>query len=341
MSEYIKKFSVANTEKLKRSNTLTDIFYGLSLGEVGFIIGPPDVGKSYLSLSLAYEAALGCPIIGISPKSNTQFKVIYAPYEDRISTCFERISEQLHNFSEQQINVLEENLAFYTNDSAIASPQFRNNNASNSVEHLIEAAKGYDLLIIDTIRFAIGAAGEVQDDSQIKMTIYEIARKANVAILINHHLTKSQGKKGGDEVNSTGGSGLSTLQSQSKFHLFLNKKLNKLELVHSKGNYIDSSNRIDASKPLILTFSNKLLISNRSAVQSTAFQAQTVKQDISSDLMGVEKKIENDNLRALDLINRIPTDNPSDDNTFDEILSQPKKPNSEVQPDIFDEMFIR
>ncbi|MUJ20368.1 AAA family ATPase [Aliivibrio fischeri] len=341
MSEYIKKFSVANTNKYKRSNTVTEIFFGLGLGEVGYVIGPPDIGKSYLSLSLAYEAALGSPFIGISPNNNTSFKVMYAPYEDRVSTVFERMSDQLDNFSEEQVAQLEENLAFYTNDAPIASPQVRNINATNAVEALIKDVKDYDLLIIDTIRYAMGAAGEVQDDSQLKMTLNEIARKANVAILINHHLTKNQGKKKGDEVNSTGGSGLSTSQSQSKFHLFINKNesTSKLELVHSKANYIDSSNRINPNAPLTLEFINNLLVSERYSTHGIISDSNSL--NTRSEFPDVEEQIENDNIKAMALMNKIPLDDSSDDDTFNEILSKPKEPNSDGSQDIFDEMFNR
>ena len=63
------------------------------------------------------------------------------------------------------------------------------------------------------------------------------------------------------------------------------------------------------------------LYTSRVAVQSAGSQVRTVKQEMSSDLMGVENKIENDNIKALALMNKIPTDDSGDDDTFNEILS--------------------
>ena len=332
-------FSLANLDKFKRSNSKDDIFNGFTHGEVLFVLGAPSIGKSFLSLSMAYEASLGQPFIGISPKTGRKFRVLYAPYEDHIENLFERMSNQMAMFSDEQISTLSENFSVYLDSTPIASPQIRNMTATKAVENLIKEATQYDLVIIDTIRKAMGAALEVNDEAQIKMTLYEIAERANVGVIVNHHLTKNQGKKGGDEINTSGGSGLSSAQSQSKLHLYLNKneKTNHLELIHSRANYIPDNLKYTKESPLILKFDQGLMVSNN--FHSSHVEGLKLEQEKSGGINSKENKereiINHNTAVVTSLLNNLDDDDDDDVDLINEVLSN----SSRSDYDVFDEMF--
>ncbi|MDP2556840.1 hypothetical protein Q8W15_04845 [Photobacterium damselae subsp. piscicida] len=66
-------------ESLANSNK-EQILKGLFRGSVGFLIAPPDSGKSYLSLSIAYEMALPeYPLIGVRDGENKVLRTLIWP----------------------------------------------------------------------------------------------------------------------------------------------------------------------------------------------------------------------------------------------------------------------
>ncbi|NMS64518.1 AAA family ATPase, partial [Vibrio parahaemolyticus] len=116
--------------------------------------------------------------------------------------------------------------------------------ASSALEKLIATAKGYDLVVIDTLRDAIGSADVVDDDYYIRIALERLANEANVAVLVVHHPTKDV-SRGKEIINSVSGSGLSSTLSKSKLHLYLDQLIDKKDgtvqetrLRHIKANYV-------------------------------------------------------------------------------------------------------
>lgn len=268
-SPYVVPFSFAKAKENTREKVIEEVFVGLGKGEFGFLLGPPNLGKSNLSLSLCYEAVTATRIIGLIPDHAKPKKVLYVPYEDKLANTNTRIISHSSVLSDRQCQLIEENFAYYNNFSPLLSifgNQSQSEDLYQPVKDLIEAAKGFDLVVLDTARGLLGAWDEVKGDSLFRQTMNDIATQADVAILINHHLTKVQSGKL-DEVNSTGGSGLSTSQSESKFHIFLytdrpkaHEKAGQLRLKHTKYNYIKPDKAFTSANPITISKHDNLLI---------------------------------------------------------------------------------
>lgn len=268
-SPYVVPFSFAKAQENTREKSIEEVFVGLGKGEFGFLLGPPNLGKSNLSLSLCYEAVTATKIIGLIPDHSNPKRVLYVPYEDKLANTNTRIVSHSSVLTDSQCLLIEENFAYYNNFSPLLSifgNQSHSDDLFKPVKDLIDAAKDFDLVVLDTARGLLGAWDEVKGDSLFRQTMNDIASKADVAILINHHLTKVQSGKL-DEVNSTGGSGLSTSQSESKFHIFLyterpkgHEKKGQLCLKHTKHNYIKPENAFTSANPITISNHDNLLI---------------------------------------------------------------------------------
>ena len=217
------------------------ILKGLYRGGVGFLIAPPESGKSYTVLSMAYELALPhSPFLGLRPSNSTTYKTLLWPMEDAGLGLYPRLLRHLANFSQQTKACLKDNISLFQQSDPLVLGTGINHPL---VDSLIEQAKGFDLLVIDTLREAIGAADEVKDDNLVRTLLSRIATEADVAILVVHHPTKEV-SRGSAPINSVSGSGLSSTLSKSKLHLYLEQHVEKgtgeqkSYLRHSKANYL-------------------------------------------------------------------------------------------------------
>lgn len=255
---------------LESLNPLIDSFNaeqvlaGLSKKEIGFLIATPDTGKGYLSLSIAYELATQLPILGVSG-SKEPLKTLYWACEDSNGATATRILNHFSSISPEMTKRIQENVSLYGADAPICcSSRLLNSQANKEAEaarmELVEAAKDYDLLIIDTLREAIGTASEVDDDLLVKMVLKEIADKANVAILAVHHLTKAA-TKGQEQITSVSASGFSTTLATSRLQLLLEKEESKskkvTKLSHIKGNNLSEGQK---SRGVELSWSDMSLV---------------------------------------------------------------------------------
>jgi len=227
------------------------ILNGLRRGGVGFIIAPPDSGKGYLCLSIAYELATGINLIGVIAEEQDQLKTLYWPIEDGTENTAARILKHLDDMNEQSRLLCQKNINLYASQNSIAcSNKLINtemyNLALNEKNKLIKAAQHYDLLIIDTMREAMGSADEVIDDSLINILLKEIADRAGVAILAIHHPTKAVAR-GTETVNSVSASGLSQTIANSRVNLYIQNKTKGVGsyLQHIKANFVSNENKIN------------------------------------------------------------------------------------------------
>lgn len=238
------------------------IINGLLRGGVGFLISAPDMGKSHLCLTIAYELATKLPLLGIAGSKDSMRTLIWAS-EDSISATLPRVEAHLKSFTSKTKSLIAENVSLYTNTDPICDVLAKDSIGKlSSISKLIDTATAYDLLIIDTLRTAVGNADEVKDDALIRQSLDHIAKEANVAILVVHHPTKSVAR-GNDDVNSVSGSGLSSTLSKSKLHLYLNKTTSKsgkteTTLRHTKANYLTREKQF--SPPQVMTWTENSLL---------------------------------------------------------------------------------
>lgn len=278
------------------------VLKGLRRKSVAFIIAPPDSGKGYLCLSIAYELATKINIIGVRHENTPKLKTLYWPMEDRCENTADRILSHFKDMSETTRTDCISNIQLYHQYSAIAySMKQQNSTLAMSCEEaknkLIESAKSFDVLIIDTIRESMGTADEVLDDSFINATLKEIADKADVAIIAVHHPTKNVAR-GVEAISSVSGSGLSYTIANSRLHLYLDKQLKKnkstaTNLKHVKANFLNSKERIDT--PVFWTDNNLMFINQnelrRLGVNSSALLSQNKIVEVKSTDIQISNEI--------------------------------------------------
>lgn len=222
----------------------SQVLCGLERQEIGFIVSAPEMGKGYLCLSIAYEVASGEKLLGVTPNDAKPKKVLYWPIEDRLRQVSKRVLRHKSDLREDVVSKLDENIGLFDkNESLFIS---RNQENSAVIEELIQHAKHFDLLIIDTLRESMGCLDEVEDDVIAKLLLQRIAKEANCALLLTHHLTKASSR--GDEIiTSVSGSGYSQALANSRlqFGLQKEKKDGGLKLSHIKGNNLEIEDRIN------------------------------------------------------------------------------------------------
>lgn len=245
------------------------ILKGLVQGDLGMLIAPPDSGKSNLCLNIAYELALGRQIIGVREPTNKKYRTLYWPAEDGIHSTFDRVKMHLNEFDLQEREEIKNNVAIWHSEQSIL--QARNEKgedaikAAEALDLLIQKSKDYDLLIIDTIREAIGTASEVEDDIRIKEMLKAIGREAQISVLAVHHPTKAL-IKGLEVVSTSSGSGLSCTMAYARCHFYIEKRTPKngpapiFKISQPKANFIPPAQRVHLELPL----NNNLLFSSSS-----------------------------------------------------------------------------
>ncbi|MCO4320000.1 AAA family ATPase [Aliidiomarina quisquiliarum] len=248
--------SLRNYNEFVSENPIPDfILKGLPRRGLGMLIAPPDSGKSNLCLAMAYEVSTGINVVGVTPPEQPPSRVLYWPVEDGIHQAFERIQAHLRHLPEDTQQQIERNFSLYKSIGPILSASRNANQAEiiaarQSLDDLIEHAKEFDLLIIDTIREAIGTATEVEDDVRIKEALKELAQEANVAVLATHHPTKNV-IRGLEGVSTASGSGLSCTIAYARCHFYLEAKSDKRTgeithtLVQPKANFLATSHRVN------------------------------------------------------------------------------------------------
>lgn len=271
--------SMTGLNKLKRRTNSDDVLRGLHKGELGFVIAAPEAGKGFFCLSVAYELATKIPFLGISSCEKAK-RTLYWPIEDGLSTVASRIENHLLLW-DSPTKPLEKNISLY--DSNTPLPVLAKDSSEQAIiDELIEAATPFDLLIIDTLREAIGAADEVDDDIKVKSLLQLIARKADVAILCVHHLTK-QAVKGLEKITNVSGSGFSRTLANSRVQYLLETKEDKsgnndgkVYLSHIKANNLPVNERL---KSLPLRWGDTSLLHDEANIDDTNGIQHTVPLD--------------------------------------------------------------
>jgi hypothetical protein len=271
-------------------------------------------------------------------------KVLYVPFEDKEHNLYTKILDQVGGcFSPEQKARFEEHFSVYTDYEPLISAQMRRGGLSPSIDRMAEAAKDYHLLILDTARSCLGGLNDVEGDTLLCSALEYIAQKANVAILVCHHLKKSQVSDMG-EVNSTGGSGLSNTQSASKYHLLLHKQKNKnkqdsLVLMHTRGNYLRTEDAYTKERPLELYVADSELISIASfeTLTSSPSLAKEPSPEFSEETMKSLAKRD----QVLSLLAETSEDIPFDPDLLIEVEQKSSETDQESdQDDGLDSMFL-
>ncbi|MBJ7265524.1 AAA family ATPase [Idiomarina abyssalis] len=278
----------------QRSRVIEENFTikGLPKGSVGFLISPPGTGKSYLSLAMAYSLALEQAPIPVRG-NDEPLRVLYWPAEDKTDATLARISAHTEEQGDAFLLAVKNNVSLYEGDNPLFEYQHGQIvESSEAVKDLIEAAKGFDVLIIDTIREAAGPADEVENDLEIKIVSQKIAKEADVGLLLVHHPTKTV-TRGAERLSSASGSGLSKTMANARLQLYLrpseSSKDKNPTLTFLKANFLSAVQAQDI----------KLTWSAASLLQTTEYNGVKPKQSEEMKIKRVSapKKSKQNNAR--------------------------------------------
>ena len=244
-----------------QERSINEVLLGLNKQEIGFLVASMETGKGYLCLSIAYELTTTYPFVEVT-RNNGPKKVLYWCVEDGISVVAERVRNHFEVMENAMSSVIQSGLQLFEGEPICCSGDASNTDvlaAADNLMKLTEAAKEYDIVIIDTIREAVGTADEVKDDLTIKLALQTLAKNADVAVLVCHHLKKAP-QAGLEKVTSVSASGFSRTLANSRIQLFMDKdaKQNKTTLSHIKANNLQLNNRL-SGKVLKWTDSSLLI----------------------------------------------------------------------------------
>lgn len=236
------------------------ILKGLARGQLGMLIAPPASGKSMLSLLIAYELALAINIVGIRAPASKPLRTLYWPAEDGLHETIKRISSHLAVIPGYHHDAIEKNVSIWgASDPILQSARYGgHSDVEDSFNRLVKAAQDFDLIIVDTVREAIGSASEVDDDIFIKERFKELAKQTNAAILAVHHPTKNV-IRGLEGVSTASGSGLSCTIAYSRCHFYISQikegksKSDVLHVTQPKANFLNPEDKVNFLAPIGFT----------------------------------------------------------------------------------------
>ena len=208
------------------------------------ITGSSDTGKSLLLLQLAVCYLLNKPFLNVAVNGGKQ--VLICSYEDVQNSLNKRMANLTKNLSQQEIELLKNNLHFQT---------YADNNLEVIEEHL-NANPETGLIVIDPFSELmsgrdLNSAGEVRE---VMKTMHNICLQRNLAIIIIHHNTKASDKEAGLGKGNSSGSQAIEAKTRVLFELKVeNNRQRTLAII--KGNDIPISMKYPESRT-ILEFEN-------------------------------------------------------------------------------------
>lgn len=242
---------------------------GLLRGSVGMLIAAPNIGKSHLALSIAIEYASSATLLGLAA-SDTPLKALLISTEDSEGILAERIIKKTTQLGDEIDAELDLNLSYIASSNPLVSQPSSSHSDKVEIENYVQSiakhckSESVSLIIVDTVSEAVGALDEVKDDKVIKLAFQKLAREANAAVLLVHHINKSE-IRGDADVSMASGAGLSSIMRLTKLMLTMTiNKEGKRQLSFLKCNYLNATE----SKPFVVDFVDSLLV-NKSVMQIT------------------------------------------------------------------------
>lgn len=220
------------------------VFAGFRVGNVGALVAPGGVGKSFFALQLATQVAGGKDFLGFGELKKG--KVVYLSAEDDFVLIQHRIKAINEGVKDEQVREISENVKI------IPRCGYQNNIMDDSwFEMLLSKCKGARVLIIDTLRrIHFLDENSSSDMSHVLSRMEELAHRAGCAVLFLHHTNKGASANGsGDSQGASRGSSVlvdnirfqanliaMNEQEESKYDIQQGLKKNFVRFVVSKQN---------------------------------------------------------------------------------------------------------
>lgn len=199
LSDYVKRYvaegfpSSLTAEQImdQKCNKLSHIVPGIIPQGVTLLVSSPKQGKSFLCLELALAVATGGKVLGLDVEAH---EVLYLALEDTRQRVHDRLANMLQGASAP------EQLRFMF--------QWMRGNGSefNSLRQWLETYPGTRLIIIDTlVKFSSWKQNNYNADYQHISKFKAIADRYKIALILVHHLRKTEAKDICDRMSGSNG----------------------------------------------------------------------------------------------------------------------------------------
>lgn len=165
---------------------------------VSVLVAPPGVGKSTISLSIALSAACGVDhVTGEGPVDNEPLRVMVWNNEDDLDEQMRRVLAIRRHY-DLDPDMIRRNLAIMSGDDRplrVTQRTAEGIQPHESVPYLVQALKnsGIDMLIVDPFLETHDAnENDNREINQVGQIWRNIARDANVGVIIIHHTGKAE-----------------------------------------------------------------------------------------------------------------------------------------------------
>ena len=207
-----------------RPPDLDFVFPGLPKGSVGAIIGPGEIGKSFLTLSLAVGVATGFDLCGVVPEGSKTGPVAYLNAEDGDAV----LRVRMHSLGQFLDTSVQRKASMHLKVKDLKGEEvwlLDNRGKPNQVaiDRLRRDAEGQRLVILDTLRrYHLGDENSSSQMAHLLAILEGIAAKDGPAFLFNHHPSKVATVSGNGREQSAG-RGSSVLVDNARFQINLTK----------------------------------------------------------------------------------------------------------------------
>lgn len=158
------------------------------------LYAPRGIGKTYVSLTIAYTVAAGSKMFNDKWSCENPCKVLFVDGEMPASVLQERLANMVSN---SELELTPDNLQIITPDRlplGMCIPDLSTNEGQQFIEKHLDGVK---LLILDNLSALCRTGKENDSESWIPMQGWLLSlRKREIAVLLIHHSNKNGGQRG-------------------------------------------------------------------------------------------------------------------------------------------------
>lgn len=195
------------------------ILFGLRRGNVGMLVAETEIGKTTLALNLCLTLAANRTFPPIIEDESGGRKVMYVDGESTQAEFQEDVKRMTSQWSSGERALLDENL-FVLCDEEV-DEELLDLASDNHIAVVSEAARSFkpDLIIVDTLS-ALFMLDDENSNAEVKRRVMQplkqIAREANAALLLLHHIGKPKTEEGHSTSHAYRGRGASNFGCLSR-----------------------------------------------------------------------------------------------------------------------------
>ena len=188
------------------------ILFGLRRGNVGLLVAETEIGKTTLALNLCLTLAADRTFPPFIPEQRGGLRVMYVDGESTRAELQEDVTRMVQNFSQAERARLDRNLLILCDEEV--EDELLNLANARHMKAARDAAQWFkpDLTVIDTMA-ALFDLEQENSNTEVKQRVMQplkaLAREANGALLLAHHIGKPKGEEGSTATHAYKGSGAS------------------------------------------------------------------------------------------------------------------------------------